>query len=320
MKLILSRKGLDASFGAMPSPILPDGRLCWIPIPEDSTKKPSLPTYDDVSFSGGPLGDIVSALSKGKLRGDQRAHVDPDLNPEHLPRVSGWRPVFGQAGAAERHLLNSGVESGDLFLFFGWFRQTEVRDGRLRFVRDTPDLHVIYGWLQVAERLDLNLLRDPPQWMKRHPHVQGDRYGSLDSLYLSTKTLSGFGRAVPTRGAGIFREVRDRLVLSAPGHSRSIWRLPEDFYPARRQPLSFHTSQSRWSQGDGYTLLRTAGRGQEFVLDLDQYPGVSRWVAEQFVGAGPATNERRDEKATGFDDGRCHVGVTHDGSGGGPSR
>lgn len=33
MKIILSRKGFDSSYGGYPSPILPDGSLLSIPIP-----------------------------------------------------------------------------------------------------------------------------------------------------------------------------------------------------------------------------------------------------------------------------------------------
>jgi hypothetical protein len=33
--LILSRKGFDSGFGGRPSPVLPDGRMVSLPIPED---------------------------------------------------------------------------------------------------------------------------------------------------------------------------------------------------------------------------------------------------------------------------------------------
>ena len=35
MKVILSRKGFDSSYGGYPSPILPDGRMVSLPIPLD---------------------------------------------------------------------------------------------------------------------------------------------------------------------------------------------------------------------------------------------------------------------------------------------
>lgn len=53
------------------------------------------------------------------------AHLDPDLRRDALPtRPNGWRPAFGQSGAAAGHLFNQEVGIGDLFMFFGWFRKT----------------------------------------------------------------------------------------------------------------------------------------------------------------------------------------------------
>src|SRR5215470_7476831 len=72
MKIILSRKGFDASVGKVASPIFPSGAL-------------------------------VNDLTGGKIKPDTHAHLDPDLNKASIPRLAGWRPVFGQAGAAERH-------------------------------------------------------------------------------------------------------------------------------------------------------------------------------------------------------------------------
>src|SRR4051794_5371637 len=107
MKLVLSRKGIDSSFGSCASPILPNGRLCWMPIPETTACKPDLPTYDDLSFHGRTLGEIISELSKGRIASTQQVHLDPDLYPAHVDRLPGWRPAFGQTGAAQRHLLNN---------------------------------------------------------------------------------------------------------------------------------------------------------------------------------------------------------------------
>lgn len=44
MKLILSRKGFDTHNGGGPSPILPDGRMLSLPIPERRTATTGRPT------------------------------------------------------------------------------------------------------------------------------------------------------------------------------------------------------------------------------------------------------------------------------------
>jgi len=58
-------------------------------------------------------------------------------------------------------------------------------------------------------------------------------------------------------------------------------RLPVAFMPGTDSlPLSYHHNPERW-RPDGspeYCRLKSAARGQEFVLDLAQYPGVSKWL------------------------------------------
>jgi hypothetical protein len=204
MNLILSRKGLDSSFGNLPSPILPDGRLCWLPIFEDSAHKPDLPTYNDVTFDEFNMGDIVTMLSRDKVCGTQTIHLDPDLKRSYFERKNGWKPMFGQTGAAERHLRNNGVDIGDIFLYFGWFRQTEAVQGQLRFKSGAPDLHVIFGWMQIAKRMELNLFSEIEDWMHQHPHIQGSTYSTLDSVYFPVQSLAGFSLDYEIPGAGLF--------------------------------------------------------------------------------------------------------------------
>jgi Nucleotide modification associated domain 3 len=71
----------------------------------------------------------------------------------------GWRPMFGQADAAQQHLANQGVGREDIFLFFGWFRDVLCTDGRLRYTR-SPDravrplnYHAIWGWMEIGDVL-----------------------------------------------------------------------------------------------------------------------------------------------------------------------
>ena len=102
MKLIFSRKGFDSSAGGVPSPIFPDGRMVSLPIPDDRSKV----TYTDISFNGVSLGPIVAQLTGGRISAHSPAHIDPDLVKNSLPRLAGWRPIFGQTGPAQGHLRN----------------------------------------------------------------------------------------------------------------------------------------------------------------------------------------------------------------------
>ena len=162
MKLVLSRKGFDASSGGNASPILPDATLVSLPIPSPTSPL----TYDDVWLGDQSLGPLVEDLTRGRIRAGNGAHLDPDLRECAHDRRPGWRPLFGQDGTAQGHLRNAGVGVGDLFLFFGWFRQVERTATAYRFLRGAPDLHVVFGWLQIAI---IVMVEDPPAQSRAGP-------------------------------------------------------------------------------------------------------------------------------------------------------
>jgi hypothetical protein len=217
MKIVLSRKGFDSSFGGVASPILPGGILLSLPIP--SRESPI--SYGDLHIDGYSIGAIVEDLTRGRIRSEHSAHLDPDLRASMYSRLPGWRPLFGQAGAAQSHLEHMGVGPGDLFLFFGWFRQTKRVAGDYRFVRGAPSLDVIWGWLQVDTILfvgcgDLDI----PEWAKYHPHFHGEFKNN--AVYVARETLRINGIERSGAGGGVFAQYRESLRLSAPGHPRSI--------------------------------------------------------------------------------------------------
>ena len=47
-------------------------------------------------------------------------------------------------------------------------------------------------------------------------------------------------------------------------------------------PLSYHTDMDRWKKDKKGVLLHTVGRGQEFVLDCENYPDVLNWIQDKF--------------------------------------
>ena len=46
-----------------------------------------------------------------------------------------------------------------------------------------------------------------------------------------------------------------------------------------RTPLTYHPDATRWQHNDDYACLQSVGRGQEFVLDLEEYPEARGWIA-----------------------------------------
>jgi hypothetical protein len=225
----------------------------------------------------------VENLTKRKIRQEVGAHLDPDLVESMYRRLPGWRPIFGQDGTAQIHLMNSDVGVGDLFLFFGWFRQTEITDGTYRFVRGARDLHVIFGWLQIDELLCVEEIgSNIPAWAEYHPHFHKESEGN-NTVYIARDKLLLAGIPAGIAGGGTFDSYNDRLCLTAPGHTRSVWRLPKWFFPKDgRTPLTYHANMDRWTVTKDQAILQSAHRGQEFVLDIDQYPEAIEWVCSLF--------------------------------------
>ena len=278
MKLILSRKGFDSSAGGVPSPIFPNGRMVSLPIPD----KHSAVTYADIFYDDGSLGSLVSDLTSGRIPPHYHAHIDPDLTQDSLPRLPDWHPIFGQTGQAQSHLHNKGVGPGDLFLFFGLFRRIEMRNGSYTWVRTAQPCHVIWGWLQVAEVLQLgNSQPHGYDWAKYHPHFhRGSDTNNV--VYLARHNLQIDDLKDNLPGAGIFPQYSLRLQLTASyAENVSIWDLPGWFHPGEyRTPLTYHADTQRWHKRADRTELRSVARGQEFVLDCDEYPEAVQWICE----------------------------------------
>ena len=296
MRIILSRKGFDSSAGsgASASPIFEDGSMVSMPIPDRASRQ----CYADlrspiVEYEN--LGEIVDRMPTRAVRATDGVHLDPDLDANSIARLPGWRPLFGQTSAAQTHLANNDVVVGDLFIMFGWFREIVERSGRLAWKTGSPDLHVIFGWLQIGEIWHIGT--NPtglPSWAEYHPHTISGEYPSNNTLYVASETLSLPG--VPTTGvpgAGVFRKHDERRRLTAPNASRSKWRLPAWFDPHRTDnALTYHPRIStepgsaatkaraaQWRVFDSHVELDTVGKGQEFVFDTDVYPEALGWFA-----------------------------------------
>jgi Nucleotide modification associated domain 3 len=276
MRVIVSRKGFDSASGGMPSPILPGGRLLSLPIPCDRPGS-GIPYASIRSVAGSSVAEIMHQLHVREP--SDGAHLDPDLARAAVPRAAGWRPLFGQDSQAERHLENQHVGPGDLFLFFGLFRQTVSSGGQLRWARGAPMLHILFGYLEIGEVRHVGSLEDVADmpWAAGHPHVRVWQR-PFNTLYIAAAESA----LAPQRpGAGLFR-FSARTRLTKLGESASIWQLPAAFAGCAEH-LSYHLKASRWEvQPDGTVILHSVGRGQEFVTEADQ--GLANWT-RQLIGA-----------------------------------
>lgn len=291
MKIILSRKGFDNSNGRIPSPILPCGRLLSLPIPvtqqDIANGEVGIP-YADMRFDGRPISEIIEQLSNGQFQHEQ-AHLDPDLDRDRYEnRGNGWRRTFGQEGNQwPAHLNNRGVGENDLFLFFGWFKQTNYENRILQYARSGKDLHVMFGWLQVGEIREVPNNQDLdniPDWLHYHPHILNRGTYANNTIYIARDTLEIEGIDMNRRGGGTFPCFKSSLQLTATEGPMSRWCLPKWFYPTPpKRPLSCHDDIERmWEENDNYAFLQSVPRGQEFVLDTQYYPEAIGWLGNLF--------------------------------------
>jgi hypothetical protein len=253
MKLILSRKGSDSSYGKRPSPIASDGSMISIPIPEDGF---------DHGITYNSINGIPPVLSGP-------AHLDPDLRKQAIPRQTGWKPSFGQCDAALTHLINQGVGKGDLFVFYGWFKGPGL---------PIKGSHVIWGWLQVGD-IYWPGIRSLPDWLREHPHACPHlKPHTGNAIYTAADALNIAG-AEGSSGAGTFDNFRPSLRLSY-GEKMSHWRVPSLLIPADEfsQTISRHTKKNFTDLGDGTAILATKSPGQEYVVDCDKHPCALEWI------------------------------------------
>jgi len=259
MQIILSRKGFDSSYGGCPSPILPDGTLLSLPIPSKN---------DDVKFSElfyeeKPYFQIIKELKpKTKIKEYYTCHLDPDIRD--LKITKDWAPLFGQEGSSQTHLLNNNVCKGDVFLFFGWFKQTMMEDRKLKYVSGAPDSHIIYGYFQIGEIFE-TYDKIPPEYYY-HPHATKKRFEkkTKNCIYKAAEKLSINS---DISGSGTFR-INNDLILTKRGYSRSRWELSNVF---RNVKISYHTKKSFKKD-----CFDSAKIGQEFVIEENN--NIENWA------------------------------------------
>jgi hypothetical protein len=280
MKIILSRKGFDSSSGGVPSPIFQDGKMLSLPIP---SKKSSI-KYKDVRWEHDNLGNIVEQLTNNKIKSNYLAHLDPDINPPSIKRANGWTPLFGQVSAAQGHLSNQSICKGDLFLFFGLFRNVITTNNRYCYDPKTLPKHVIWGWLQIEDIIKIDTCdRKKLKWALYHPHFHREE-DHTNTLYVASKYLSINRLRHKIPGAGVFKYFHQRLQLTQnKSKNVSSWQLPGWFYPDNgKPPLTYHLDKKRWTKMGNDVILNTVGKGQEFVLDCSFYEQSEKWLKQYF--------------------------------------
>ena len=309
MKIIFSRKGFDDTTkkvdgirikvnGGMPSAFVRGQEMVSFPIPhrKDYYDDRGIVGYDCIRTAGMSLRERIAALKgDGFAAKFGRCHHDPDLR----------RGVFGQSGPPQAHLCKN-VGEGDLFLFFGWFREAEWKGDALQFCRPHRDVNALFGFLQIGHGGILSAqdaaqkhanLRDHPHLTKARlkwdntPEAE-EKLRQNNTVYFAAKNLS-LPRVENLPGHGIFRNSRKighKLILTTRNERtgkykpRSFWDLP-DFFDGQfcgnygiRQTEGPHKDSVRISQG----------YGQEFIVNATDK--IQEWALER-IRAGMCADE-----------------------------
>lgn len=112
MKIILSRKGFDSSYGGYPSMIFENGTMQTLPIPN---------AKDDIKYAeilcpskNKSLYEVMKNANTKircktwiELSQESTCHLDPDIDYRSIERAKGWRGCFGQGAAAQSVLKRS---------------------------------------------------------------------------------------------------------------------------------------------------------------------------------------------------------------------
>jgi hypothetical protein len=270
MKVILSRKGFDSAAGGFPSPILPDGTLLSLPIPDNNPD--ARIKYSQIKTpTGKSYLDVMEELEIN-IDHRQTCHLDPDIYPYAYPRGPKWRGAFGQIGAAQSHLAHHHIKKNDLFLFFGYFQDTKInKANKLEFIPNTAK-HIIFGYLQVDQIFKVSnqiQIGNPntPKWLKYHPHSIPSRRKHLENtIYVAKKELTFSDEF---KGFGAFKFNR-QLALTKRNETRSRWKLPNFM---KKLKISYH-DQRNWRDD----FFQSASRGQEFVIEESEE--VTKWAKD----------------------------------------
>ncbi len=189
------------------------------------------------------LGELARAASRGKLGATDLCHHDPMF-------LHDGRAILGQCGAAQTHLERQGVGAGDVFVFFGLFREEGGKPH-----------HRIFAYLEVEEVLPLT--DAPPARVEELerlgvPHAIG-LHAANDTAYLGNGCTAA--------------RASDALRLTVPEGPPSLWQVPGWL---RETGLSYHDRADRWREGD---RLQSVARGQEFVVDIGEREDAREWLA-----------------------------------------
>jgi hypothetical protein len=174
-----------------------------------------------------------------------------------------------------------------------------LRERGYQFLRKEPNIHALFGWLQVARKVnfagkeDREAFQHNNPWAAKHPHVACSDYDKQpNAIYIAPKPGSEDDRLIldlqdtGLPASGMFSTFDPGIhALTRQGQTRRNWQLPFWFYRDGQPKLGMHVNGKieRWKKLDGqpqHIGLQSVDKGQEFVFDSKDYDTelVRNWV------------------------------------------
>ena len=224
MKVILSKKGLDSSNSTKPI-LIANNELLFLPIPSNNKADKK---YSEVFINNEKslldccrekdINYVIIGGKKVPVDGETNCHLDPQLLDYF--GYAGFKGSFGQDLSAQGHLKNKEVKEGDLFLFYGWYK-----DKKDKF--HTNGKHTIFGYLQIGEIID-NFTPEHKQeiinkypWLKDHPHWNSK--ATNNTIYIAEENFT-FDTSL--KGYGMFRYCSKLDLTAGKKVQKTFWEVP----------------------------------------------------------------------------------------------
>ena len=325
MKVIFSRQGFDSSYGGYPSIILPEemgSKMISFPIPEAGKRKDKTNiTVGEIEGKGAEKiiyklgGGITLSLEKilKDLTKSKRTHREEIKNPANddgytliedtifhydpqIQEIDGGNnyAALGQSGAAASHLLNENIEKGDIFLFFGRFRETtRDEDGVIKYRRGTKEYHVIWGYMIVDDifyiiqkenckinekKYDICIKKNnelevvDDNYLEKYKNI--DNHPHCLNSYSNPKYKKNTNIIICGKTFGTFKytfKIDDVLRLTQYKSSNlTNWEIPNFWgYPKTNPKISmtYNTENKKEILKNGNLKIQSASIGQEFVIN-----------------------------------------------------
>lgn len=279
MKIILSRKGFDSSVqGGGSASFVFKNDIYPLPIPEVGNEI----KYEDLKFDG--ENNLLKVMRDLNINQFTECHFDPYISSKMIPNdspINSWKRSLGQCDIAQSILKAEDIQKGDLFIFFGWFNQLKLENGKFKYVNFSgyhkEGVQMIYGYLEVGDDI-INIEKNDNQradWVQSHPHyIQRNQFRGENVIYTANKELT-FNVDKP--GAGLFKFDQD-LILTEGNSTRTNWILPELFHPSNEVEIKYLPLVNWKPIRNGKTRIKASSRGQEFVVIKDKNKAIEAWA------------------------------------------